>query len=245
MYAGPEDSPTTLPEMPNRDGIQFPIGEAFPPDSRLARWMTDCLMALNDLLLVNRWLVPKLKEEVPSKGYEHLYLARLAATHLFEIARLLKKSDRFEDIGEFISTLDAGAQEAYRTLIALAQNPSKGFAAELKRTRNNFAHYAELLGDEAAVGEELRQALAAHAEEGTIGRIRDKTPPITGFRALFADDVAAELTFAGGEKEATGRFVGEVSEHIAHYLLFARGALGAYALQLSEDSWEDWSEDDS
>jgi hypothetical protein len=169
----------------------------------------------------------------------------LAATHLFEIARLLKKSDRFEDIGEFISTLDAGAQEAYRTLIALAQNPSKGFAAELKRTRNNFAHYAELLGDEAAVGEELRQALAAHAEEGTIGRIRDKTPPITGFRALFADDVAAELTFAGGEKEATGRFVGEVSEHIAHYLLFARGALGAYALQLSEDSWEDWSEDDS
>lgn len=231
--------------MSDRNGIEFQIGEAFPPDSRLARWMTDCLMALNDLLLVNRWLVPKLKEEATSEGYEHLYLARLAATHLFEIARLLKKSDRFQDIREFIATLEPEAQDAYRALLTLAQTPSEGFAVDLKRTRNNFAHYAELLDDEAAVGEDLRQALAAHAEEGTIGRIRDRTPPITGFRALFADDVVAELTFAGGEKAATQRFVGEVSKHIALYLLFARGALGAYARRLPEDSWEDWPEGDA
>lgn len=230
--------------MPDRDGIEFQIGEAFPPDSRLARWMTDCLMALNDLLLVNRWLVPKLKDEVPSEGYEHLYLARLAATHLFEIARLLKKSDRFEDIREFIAVLDPEARDAYRALLALAENPSQGFAAELKRTRNNFAHYAELLDDDDAVGEELRRALTAHAEEGSVGRIRDLTPPITGFRALFADDVAAELTFPGGEREPTEQFIGKISEHIAIYLLFVRGALGAYAKRLPEESWDDWTEED-
>jgi hypothetical protein len=229
--------------MADRDGIEFKIGEAFPADSRLARWMTVCLMALNDLLLVNRWLVPKLEDEVESEGYEHLYLARIAGAHLFEISRFLRKSDRFEDINGFIDALDdEAAQDAYRALLVLAENPSKGFAADLKRARNNFAHYAELLDGEAAVGEELRRALAAHAGEGSIGRIRDQTPPITGFRALFADDVAAELTFAGGEKEATARFVSGVSEHIALYLLFSRKVLAAYVQQLPNESWDDWSE---
>lgn len=44
--------------------VRFKIGEAFPADERLARWVTVCAMALNDLLLVNRWLWPRLKEEV-------------------------------------------------------------------------------------------------------------------------------------------------------------------------------------
>lgn len=34
--------------------VRFKIGEAFPANDRLARWMTVCTMALNDLLLANR-----------------------------------------------------------------------------------------------------------------------------------------------------------------------------------------------
>lgn len=44
--------------MAEKIGVAFEIGAVFPPESRVARWATICAMALNDLLLVNRWLVP-------------------------------------------------------------------------------------------------------------------------------------------------------------------------------------------
>lgn len=228
--------------MTDRDGREFKIGEAFPPDSRLARWMTGCLMALNDLLLVNRWLVPRLKGEVESEGYEHLFLARLAGAELFEAATFLRKANRFEDIREFVGGLDQEAQDAYQALLKIAKGSSGDFAEYVKRARDNFSHYSELLPDEAEAGDELRRALKAHADEGTVGHIRDKTPPITGFRALFVDDVAVELAFPGDEVDLP-KFVEQLSEHIASYLLFARAAVGAYAEMPPKDAWDDWIED--
>jgi hypothetical protein len=205
--------------------------------------MTGCLMALNDLFLVNRWLVPKLKEEVEAEGYEGVYLARLAAAHLFEIATFLRKADRFEDIQEFVAGLDQADQDAYGALLGIAKGEDGEFAEQIERSRNSSSHYGDLLPDEAGAYELLRQAMEAHAEEGTIGRIRDKTPPLTGFRALFADDIAVELTFPGGDEKTLGRFIEQISTHIALYLQFGRAALGAYAGTLSEDSWEDWFEE--
>lgn len=52
--------------MPDGQIIRFKIGEAFPADDQLARWMTVCAMAMNDLLVVNQMLIPRLKEEIPS-----------------------------------------------------------------------------------------------------------------------------------------------------------------------------------
>lgn len=228
--------------MSERDGIEFEIGEAFPPNSRVARWMVGCLMALNDLFLVNRWLVPKLEGTVESDGYEHVYLARLAGAHLFEIATFLRKADRFEDIREFVAGLGEADQDAYRSLLGIAKGESGEFAEKIERSRNSSSHYGDLLPDEAGAYEQLRQAIKAHAEERTISQIRDKTPPISGFRALFADDIAVELTFPGGDETTLGEFVEQVSTHIALYLQFARAALAAYVKTLPEGSWEDWFE---
>lgn len=229
--------------MADRDGIQFKIGEAFPPESRLARWIVACSMALNDLFLVNRWLVPKLKEEEASEGYEHLYLARLASLHLFEAATFLRQTDRFPEIQAFVTQLDSEAQDAYQALLAIGKGAVGEFADQVEHARNHFSHYGRLLSDEAAAYEHLRQAIKAHADEGAIGQILDTTPPITGFRALFADDIAAELTFPGGDKSETEKFVEQVSEHIALFLVFARAALPAYAAELPDDVWEDWTKD--
>jgi hypothetical protein len=229
--------------MPDRDGIQFKIGEAFPPDSRLARWMTGCVMAQNDLFLVNRWLVPRLKDKVDSEAYEHLYLARLAASHLFEAATFLRKADRFEEIRDFVGGLDEEAQTAYTALLAIAKGETGDYAEQVERARNNFSHYGELLSDEAAAYEHLRQAMQAHADEESVGQIRDKSPPITNYRALFADDIAAELTFPGDDKEALERFVEQTGTHIGLYLQFVRAALAAYATQIPDEAWDDWHED--
>jgi hypothetical protein len=225
-----------------RDGVQFKIGEVFPPDSRLALWMVGCLLALNDLFLVNRWLVPKLDGDVPSEGYEHLYLARRASADLFEAATFLRRGNRFEDIRKFVAKLDPGDQEAYKALLGIAKGQSGEFAAQIERSRNSTSHYGKLLPDESVTNDPLWQAIKAHADDETVGQIRDKTPPITGFRALFADDIAVELTFPGGEEATLGEFVKRISEHIALYLQFVRAALAAYVAELPDDDWEDWFE---
>lgn len=46
--------------------VRFKIGEAFPADDQLARWVTVCAIAMNDLLVVNQLLIPRLKEGIPS-----------------------------------------------------------------------------------------------------------------------------------------------------------------------------------
>lgn len=231
--------------MAKKIGVEFEMGAVFPPDSRLARWATICAMALNDLLLVNRWLVPRLQEEVPSEGYENIYLMRLAASHLFEIAVFLRAADRFPEVSDFVAGLDQEPREAYAALLALARGDHDPFAVSVKSARNSFSHYSELLSEEAAEHEQLRAALAAHTDEGTRSRIRDEVPPLSGFRALFADEVAVELTFPGGDREALGEFVAGISTHIAHFLLFVRTALGAYAAIVPPELFEDWLDDDN
>ena len=58
--------------------VRFKIGEGFPAEDQLARWMSVCAMALNDLLLVNRWLMPRLQEEIPSCKTQQRCSARQA-----------------------------------------------------------------------------------------------------------------------------------------------------------------------
>jgi hypothetical protein len=230
--------------MAEKVGVEFEIGEAFPPGSRLARWATICAMAMNDLLLVNRWLIPRLNGEVPSEGYENVYLLRLAASHLYEIAVFLRTAERWDEVSAFVAGLDAEPRSAYAALLELGRDGSSDFTLKVKGARNSFSHYSELLGDEAADHELLRAALAAHAEERTRGRIRDQVPPLTGFRALFADDVAIELTFPGGEDEELGKLIEGISVHIGHFLLFVRAAFGAYIATLPPEIFEDWLEED-
>ena len=58
--------------------------------------------------------------------------------------------------------------------------------------------------------------------------------PIDGFRAVFADDIAVELTFGGVDQR---EFVAELSEHIAAYLEFAFAAVPAQIRSLPGESW--------
>lgn len=85
--------------------VRFEIGEAFPADDQVARWMTVCAMALNDLFLVNRWLFPRLEEKIPSEPHETFYLGRAAAAHLFEAAAFLRRTERIPPVKEFVGSL--------------------------------------------------------------------------------------------------------------------------------------------
>ncbi|MFN8160253.1 MAG: hypothetical protein U0R52_04300 [Solirubrobacterales bacterium] len=221
--------------MSDHIGIRFKLGEAFPADDSLARWMTITAMALNDLLYVNRLLIPRLQEEVESADYENIYLARLAGAHLFEIAVFLDHAHRrLSAIREFIDGLDRNAKAAYEKIRAVGPKGSGDFAKHLADARGQVFHYSELI-PQAEDREELKAAMAEHAE--SMGEIRDEGAPITGFRARFADDIAAELTFGDRPLDELD-YVTQVSEHIAAFLKFAFAAIAHYVQRLPREAWE-------
>src|SRR3954469_19860268 len=211
----------TWGDMSDGQIIRFKIGEAFPADDKLARWMTVCAMAINDLLLVNRWLVPRLEEKVPSEPHENFYLGRLAAANLFEAATFLRKSDRqLEVVREFVATLSDEAQVAYRDLLLIGDGGEGEFYEQLKRSRNGVFHYQALVLGDGEEYESLKRAINAHAgdeeEKGVKrGEIRDIPPPITGFRAIFADDIASEMVLPKDTDREFSGYLGNVAGHSA------------------------------
>ena len=61
---------------------RFRIGDLFPADNALARWMVILSAGLNDVVLVNGWLLDGLESDAPSR--ENLYRVRLSSTRCFQ-----------------------------------------------------------------------------------------------------------------------------------------------------------------
>jgi hypothetical protein len=223
--------------------VRFKIGEAFPADDPLARWMTVCAMALNDLLLVNRWLFPRMREETPTAIHENFYLTRLGAAHLFELASFLRRSDRrLAVVRGFVAALEEEPCAAYRDLVEIGKGGESKFATQLRHARNQVFHYQGLLLGDAEERESLKQAMAGHAgderERGIErGRIEDIPPPLTGFRASFADDIAVDMMLPGDTEEEYAEFVRNVSDHIIKVMLFMKPALNAYTWTRPQETW--------
>ena len=224
--------------------IRFKVSEAFPADDQLARWMTVCTMAFNDLLVVNALLFPRLKEEIVSGPDEIVYLGRVAAAHLFEAATFLRKSDRIPAIQEFIADFDdEAAQAAYRELLEIGDGGSGEFYERLKHARNKSFHYQELFVGDHEQHESVRKALAAYAQDEAEdpdkrGQISDIPPPLTGFRADFAYDIASEMTLPEDTETEYPEFVRAVSNHIAKFAAFAKEALNTYTVLKGAEVWE-------
>jgi hypothetical protein len=224
--------------------VRFRIGDGFPADDVLSRWMTVCAMALNDLLLINRWLVPRLQDEVPALPGETPYLGRLAAGHLFEAATFLRKSQkRHPEVRAFVAGLDEEVRDAYAELLEIGDGGHGELQRQLKHSRNKSFHYESLLTGPAEEQERLKQAMADHAEDEDTqgvarGLIEDCPPPITGFRAVFADDIAVEMSLPKGTGEEFGPFLEGVSTHIAKFLIFAKAALNAYTETRPKGTWD-------
>jgi hypothetical protein len=228
-------------EMVDGQIIRFKIGVAFPADDPLARWVTVCAMAMNDALLVNRWLIPRLKEEVPSEPHENVYLGRAAAAHLYEAASFLRKYQRQPKIKEFIEDLEPEHQAQHEALLEIGKGGRGDFSKQLKTARDSFFHYPDLiLGQEDR--EPLKRAMIEHAkdeEEQEIkrGEIRDIPPALTGFRAGFADDIATEMMLPSNTEGELPEFLSNVSTYLGQLMAFVRAVLNAYAVA-NPDVWQ-------
>ncbi len=178
------------------------------------------MLALNDLLPRNEHLIEESDERLPP--HERLYLARLVASHLFELATFLDEAPRqFKEIGTFLDGLPENAQHQRQMLVAVAKGKSGEFPEQLECLRNHFLHYPRLIAA-APDREELSKALVEHKERTGEIRVGEL---FKDFRAHFADDVAAELTLA--EKNAEP-FVAALVELSTSAMNLAYAIVGAY-----------------
>jgi hypothetical protein len=209
-------------DSPIKKAIEFRIGDVFPDSDPIGRWLTVCCMALNDLLFVNRELIPRLQGDAPS--WENVYLARLAASHLYEAAKFVGRAEsRYgDDLRPFLSRLPDDAKRDYEAVKAVGPGGETVFANQLDRLRNHFFHYAELI-PQAPQYEELSRALAGHAE------LRSRIAygeTLVQFRAEFADEVGAALAFEGDE--GLSEFIVALADTIPAFWRFVYAALVQY-----------------
>jgi hypothetical protein len=205
---------------------RFRIGDAFPADAVVARWLTALTMGLNDLLYSNKRLIEQLEGDAP--GYENVYGSRLVGAQVWEVLRLLREGGTDPDVAAFIDTLSQDAKTELAESLAVFDDPARApFKAALARARDHVAHYPE------PGRKELRHALAALADQEGEMHVGQR---LGDFRGLWADDVAVQLFFRAenDDVEPLKEFVADLRNLVLVLTRFIQRALLVYFLTLPE-----------
>jgi hypothetical protein len=183
--------------------FSFTLGEAFPADDRMATYVMRLSMALGDLRTVAEYATRKWQREG-----ERLYFIRLFTLHMREIVNLLDPPDpKFvPTVHEFVASLPRGIRptrseirDQHAKVLRRLSQPMNGrepitvrgkrriptLRDDLRRIRNDFAHY----GHNAVGADAVARAMRAASEIRTGYMIRERA-----LRAEYADTVAMTLT---------------------------------------------------
>lgn len=181
--------------------VSFRIGDAFPAEDPVARFVTVVAMMSNDWLRLMAITEAAEADSADVSGV-HLLSFRQQAALYHEAAKFLAESRaRFPEVDAFILSLDATAQDAYERVVGGRDPKSPHFLGKwLVDQRNVTFHYPRMRREAAAHGdEELTDALTRVADlNGRI--IEGKT--LADLRFLFADEVVVQWTPTGGDEAA-------------------------------------------
>lgn len=73
-------------------GYRFPrIGDVFPADDPVARYLVVVSIALNDVLAATKRLIEGLEKDLPP--HDNVYAMRLAASHIWEMLKFLEETE--------------------------------------------------------------------------------------------------------------------------------------------------------
>jgi hypothetical protein len=190
----------------------FRIGEAFPADDPIARFVTVLAMIHNDWLRSMTFMQESV-EQHPEEGQGiRLMLARQQFAHYHEATTFINESrgHYHPDIDDFIASLDDVARAQYDEVMA----PLAKVEQWLSDHRDVTFHYPWLIREKYEAGvEPVANALVAASDvEGTITVGETKA----SVRFGFADEVGVQLV---------GLFE---NRHLVKALSAARIALGEF-----------------
>src|SRR4051812_40280120 len=94
---------------------EFTIGDVFPADDPVARWLVTISVGMNEVVLANT------KFEAGEQDFENLYFFRLASTHLWELAKFISQTyTAWEEVGAFVDGLSEAAREHFEAIKQIA-----------------------------------------------------------------------------------------------------------------------------
>jgi hypothetical protein len=201
-------------------GLRFKIGDAFPADDPVARFVTGLAMICNDWLRFMGDFASLAEaaegEDDDEAGARHVAVFRVQAALLHEAAAFVAQARRkFPEIARFIDGLDDQARSDYGRLVGVLDTASDVLGPWLKHHRDVTFHYPELDPNKARNGnEEMTYALTKAAR--IDGEIKEVDGAFGTVRFYFADQVGAQLlpdvrdgqvlTAFGGTGESLARF---------------------------------------
>jgi hypothetical protein len=212
--------------MTGRTELRFQIGDAFPAEDPIARWLTGLAMASNDFFRMFRWV------ECAELVGTQVLAFRIQAAAIFEAATHLGDTLRLvPEVKAFVDRLPPdAANERDRVLAAVDKNSEHYIGDWAEPHRNVTFHYPEMHPAKAEHGQsEIQQALelAAHLRSS----ISYGESPIT-VRFEFADEVAVQwLPEATPDDPAAVEALRDAGVALAK---FAQRAIGAYLEELPE-----------
>lgn len=170
---------------------EFRIGDAYPADDPVARFLTALAMASNDVLRLLRWMRDTQGAGDEEKAVRLLSL-RMQASALFEVSEYVVRCRRtWQEVSGFLSELGPDAA-GYLDHVVGATTPGHGrYMGWLEAHRNVTFHYPRLQR-EAAVhdAEEMQNALRSAADLSST--IVEPGPPLE-LRYHYADEVGVQL----------------------------------------------------
>jgi len=206
--------------------LRFKMGEAFPADSVLGKWMVLLSVLLNDLILANEHLVEALDRSGSSPSPEGVYFFRLTCSHFREAAKFLDCAHRQPQVKAFLEVLNSDARRDH-DFVRSTFSPWQGSFVEttVKPIRDTFFHYP-------ALGSiELKAALCELAMRET--EVLLKGTRIHDVRAVFADEVGVRLALGHLGDDANIRVaIDRLTEVTTALLRFMDAALTEYFSRL-------------
>jgi hypothetical protein len=202
----------------------FRIGDVFPADEPVARFVTVVAMISNDWQRLAKQML--VLEDVQDEDEEELSALlisnyRLQASLHVEAARFLNRAHtNFPDVREFIDALPSEAKDRFKLVVDGIKPKSPRYHGKwLSEARNLTFHYAEI-NQRKHVGRALQSAAA---KTGTITAGRT----VQSVRFGFADTVALE--WLGAPQPTTDeKRMAALSESVTAMTLFAQQAMRIY-----------------
>lgn len=147
-------------------GITFNVGEVFPGDDPVARWVAGLIMISNDLARPHRKLYQGMQPPEAGAKERHVYWIMLGASHLREAVKFLHP-DTCELMGtpeveEFISGLPHETKALLDEIVGEVQPWEESWLFKLaKPLRDRLFHYTGEAPDGTDYTEEIGRALDA------------------------------------------------------------------------------------
>jgi hypothetical protein len=200
----------------------FKIGDAFPADDPVARFLVVAAMMSNDLLRLVDWMLAADDRDAALR----LFCFRIQTALFFEASCFLREMRRrWPVIKSFLDGLDADTRTDFeRVAGATDPNSAMFLGSWVEKNRNLTFHYADMHPTRPAARDALLSALhRCHDVEGQIsvsdgGQLRS-------VRFGFADDVAVQWF---PDADDPGVLIEELRERVVALVGLAHRAIVSY-----------------